>query len=119
MEISATNICQTCHQPILPEYYFCPNCGAKLREAPLPTALRAQISLYIFSIILPMICFLFVTRWQGIKYLKSQDRKARQMGQIALTLLIISTIIIVWMTVIWTQNYIKSTVDSINADFNF
>src|ERR1035437_5706945 len=112
-------ICPNCHQPILPTYYFCPNCGTKLHSAPLSTTVATQVWIYAFSIILPMICFIFVTRWPGVRYFKSSDPKAKQIGKIAWTLLILSTIVTIWLVVIWTQNYIQSTVNSINADFNF
>ena len=116
---SVASNCPTCHQPVLSYYYFCPNCGTKLNQAPLSTTLPAQISLYAFSIILPMICFLFVTRWQGVKYFKSKDPKTKQIGQTAWVLLIISTIFTIWLAVVWTQSYIQSTVNSINSDLNF
>jgi len=119
MEPNSPELCPVCHQPILPSYYFCPNCGAKLRTAPLSTTTSAQIRLYAFSIILPMICFIFVTRWQGVKYFKSGDPKAKQIGQVAWALLILSTIITVWLVVVWTQNYINSTVAGLNTDLNF
>ena len=111
-------VCSTCHQPILPQYYFCPNCGTKLNLAPLATDIAAQVKLYAFSIILPAICFLFVTRWQGMKYVRSQDPKARQMGQIAWVLIILSTIFLIWLAVVWTQNEIQSQINAINTDFS-
>jgi len=111
-------MCQVCHQPILPQYYFCPNCGTKLNEAPLSTSVETQAWIYAFSIILPMIAFIFVTRWPGVKYFKSNDPKTKQIGQIAWALIILSTIITIWLAVVWTQNYIKKTVDSINADLS-
>jgi hypothetical protein len=87
--------------------------------APLKTDTLTEVGIYAFSIILPMICFLFITRWQGIKYFKSSDPKAKQIGQVAWTLLILSTIVTIWLVVIWTQSYINSTVAGINSDFTF
>ncbi len=63
-----------------------------------------------------MIAFLAVGKWQGLKYLKSKDPKEKQIGMIAWALMIISTIIVIWYTVVWTQNYIQETVNSINVD---
>ena len=111
-------ICPNCHQPILPTYYFCPNCGTKLNSAPLKTDTLTQVGIYAFSIILPIICFLFVTRWPGVKYFKSSDPKAKQIGNIAWTLLILSTIFVIWFAVVWTQNYVNSTIAGINSDFS-
>jgi len=120
MEPNATpfNVCPTCHQPVLPQYYFCPNCGTKINEAPLSTTAGTQTLVYLFSIVLPMICFIFVTRWPGIKYYKSSDQKAHQIGQIAWALLIISTIITIGLVYMWTQQIIQSSVNSINTDFS-
>lgn len=115
--ITASSICSVCHQPVFPQYYFCPNCGTKLNIAPLSTTTTTQAWIYGFSIILPMICFIFVTRWPGVKYFKSSDPKAKQIGQIAWALLILSTIVAIWLAVILTQKMIQSSIDSINTDF--
>ena len=117
-QTSTPSICLVCHQPILPQYYFCPNCGTKLNSAPLSTIVATQIWIYAFSIILPMICFIFVTRWPGVKYFKSNDPKARKIGQIAWILLILSTILTIWFAIVWTQRTIQSSIDSINADMS-
>jgi hypothetical protein len=111
-------LCPVCHQPVLPAYYFCPNCGAKLNAAPLSTTLSAQLGLYAFSIVLPMIGFIMVTRWQGWKYYKSEDPQAKQMGTIAMILIICSTVLVIWYAIVTAQHYVQSTVDSINSDFS-
>ena len=116
---SNVNICAVCHQPTLPTYYFCPNCGAKLNEAPLKTDIGTQAWIYVFSIILPMILFIFVTRWPGIKYFKSKDPKTKQIGEIAWALLILSTIITIWLGYVWTEQMIQSSINSINTDLSF
>ena len=113
-----TSLCLVCHQPILPQYYFCPNCGAKINEAPLSTTVKTQILVYLFSVILPMICFIFITRWPGIKYYKSKDKKMHQIGEIAWILLIVSTIVTIWFAVVLTKQMVQSSVDSINTDFS-
>lgn len=110
------SVCPTCHQTILPTYYFCPNCGLKLDSAPLSTTIAKQIGIYLFSIILPMIAFIFITRWPGIKYFKSNDPKAKIVGEVATALLILSTIITFWLAFIWTQNTIQSLTDILNTD---
>ncbi len=113
-----SDICPTCHQATLPAYYFCPNCGTKLKAPPLDTTTLAQVKLYLFSIVLPMVGFLLIGRWRGNEYYKSQDPKAKQMGMVSWALLVLSTIFVVWYAVIWTQNYIQATVDGINADMS-
>jgi len=101
-------ICPQCHQPVLPTYYFCPNCGKSLHEPPLLTSVGAQTGLYILSIIMPLICFLAINQWKGMKYMKSADPQAKQVGYIATALMVISTVIVVWVGIIWTEQLINS-----------
>lgn len=109
--------CPVCHQPILPQYYFCPNCGTKLSATALSTTVATQLGIYIFSIILPFIAFIFVTKWPGIKYFKSKDPTEHRIGVIAWILIILSTILTIWMAYVWTQQMIQSSISSINTDF--
>ena len=108
--------CSVCHQPILPQYYFCPNCGAKLSLAPLSTTPATQAWIYALSIILPVTCFIFVKKWPGIKYFKSNNPKAKKIGQIAWFLMILSTVATIWIVVVLTQRAIQSSINSINVD---
>ena len=111
-------VCPYCHQPILPTYYFCPNCGTKINAAPLSTSAASQIGIYAFSIILPMICFLFVTRWPGLKYFRSKDPQTKQIGLNAIVILALSTVFTIWLAYTWTQDAIQASVASINQDFS-
>lgn len=108
-------ICPRCHFPVKPEYYFCPNCGVKLTEVPLGTGLLDQLLMYAFSIILPWIAYLAITKWQGIKYLRSPDERAKQIGLIALILLVVSSVVAFWLTYVWIQGYIQSSLNSVNS----
>jgi len=110
-----SNICPFCHQPVAPQAYFCSNCGTKINEAPLSTTLLTQIWIYTLSIILPMFLFIFVTKWPGMKYIKSNDPKTKQIGQIAWALIIISTILTVWLTSVLTQKMIDISLNSIGG----
>jgi hypothetical protein len=91
-------LCTVCHIPLLSTYYFCPNCGKQIHEPPLPTDFGTQLGLYLFSIILPLIAFLFVTRWKGFKYLRQESLKAQIIGMIATLLLIGTTVFSFWYT---------------------
>lgn len=108
-------ICPRCHFPTKPEYYFCPNCGAKLTEPPLGAGLVDQLLLYAFSIVLPWIAYLAITKWQGIKYLRAPDQRMRQIGLIALVLLVVSSIIAFWLTYTWIQSYVQSSLNDVNS----
>jgi len=91
------NICPQCHQPVLPEYYFCPNCGKKLEEVPLSTTIWAQLWLYIFTlIVMPFTGYLAYRHWQGVAYMRSRDPKARRIGFISVILLISTIVLLTW-----------------------
>jgi hypothetical protein len=111
-------VCPYCHQPVLATYYFCPNCGTKLAVAPLSTTPLSQAWIYFFSAILPMMGFIFITRWPGIKYYRSADQKTKAIGTAAFVVLIVSTLITIWLVYVWTEAAIQSSVNSINADFS-
>jgi hypothetical protein len=111
-------VCPYCHQPVLPQFYYCPNCGNKLNSAPLSTTPLAQLGIYAFSIILPFIAFLAITKWQGLKYYRSKDPKTKSIGTVAWALLILSTLVMFWLVYVWTMDAIQSTVNSINADMS-
>jgi len=113
MEIA---ICPTCHQPVQPSYYFCPNCGTKLNAPPLSTSIMAQTGLYAFSIILPIICYLAITKWQGYKYSRSKDPKTRNIGIIAWVLLIGSSVITFWYATVWIEQQIQASTNAISAE---
>lgn len=101
-------ICPQCHQPVSLTAYFCPNCGKRLSDPPLPTSIGAQFWLYAFSIVLPIICFLAVSYWQGITYARSNDPKAQEIGWIAIGLLAVSTIISFWLAAVWINGFLQS-----------
>jgi hypothetical protein len=116
---SAALICPQCHLPVLPEYYFCPNCGAKLNVPPLSTSAGSQILLYLFSAVLPWIAYLAITKWDGIKYLRSKDSQSRTIGWIALSILVASSIIALWLTVSWIDQSVNSAMTDVGNINNF
>ncbi len=59
-----------------------------------------------------------MTRWKGVAYYQSEDPKAKNIGIIAWTLLILSTLVTIWLAVVWTQDFIQSTQNSLNSDLN-
>jgi len=111
--------CPVCHQPVSPGQYFCSNCGAKVHEAPLSTTPLMQLGLYAFSIILPIICFLLITKWPGVTYVRSKDEKTRTVGMIACTLLLLSTIVTFYLAYVWTQDALQQSLNEVNAEMNY
>jgi DNA-directed RNA polymerase subunit RPC12/RpoP len=85
--------CPNCKQNILVSDYFCPNCGKKIKDKPLPVTVIRQIFIYLLSFFLPPLGL-----WPAIKYLKQKDEKSRMIGFITIALTVISIAITVWMT---------------------
>jgi hypothetical protein len=113
------SVCSVCHQPILPQNYFCPNCGVKLESAPLSTSILSQVGIYLHSLILPMIVFISISKWRGLKYSKSSDPKTRMIGIVAWILLIASTIFLFWLTwyeTVKLQEAFQTSMNQLNKD---
>ena len=105
--------CPVCHEPTEARFYFCPNCGTSLRAKPLSISIGVQIWIYAFSIILPIIAFIMISRWPGVKYIQSSDAKVRQVGFIAAALLAISTIVTFWLAIVWIQGVVQQSLNGI------
>ncbi len=102
-------ICPTCHQPILPTYYFCPNCGKEIQEKPEPVSIANQIGIYALSIFLPPLGL-----WPGIKYARKKYPQARYVGIAAIILTIISTIVSLWYIFAVFQTYLNQVSGLLN-----
>lgn len=112
MDTASPMLCPQCHQPVSPDAYFCPNCGKSLKEKPLSVSVGTQAWIYIFSLILPIIAFIAISRWPGIKYMKSEDPTAKQVGIVALVLLLASSAITFWLGAVWLQNTLQSSLNN-------
>jgi hypothetical protein len=104
---------------VKPEYYFCPNCGANLRVPPLSTSVLTQILIYLFSAVLPWIAYLAITKWPGVKYIRSGDPQARAIGWISLIVLVVSSVIALWLTTIWIDQQVNAAMTSVGNITNF
>jgi hypothetical protein len=87
-----TLICHGCKQPILPQDYFCPNCGRKIKDKPQSTTILRQIFVYLISFFLPP-----VGLWPAVKYLRQKDNKSKMIGLVAIILTVISFAISIWL----------------------
>lgn len=104
-------LCPRCHQPVLPGFYFCPNCGKSLREPPPSVASVEQAKLYAWSIITPALLFISLRQWDGMKYLRSSDPQAKQIGIIAAVLMALTTVVLIWLSVesfFWFEQWVAS-----------
>jgi len=97
--------CSKCKYIISDSFYFCPNCGKKLKEPPVSTTVLRQIYIYSLSILLPPLGL-----WPAVKYLRQKDRKAKIIGIVAIILTIISSIITTYLTI----NILNSEITAIN-----
>ena len=113
--ISTSLTCPVCHQPVTLDFYFCPNCGKNLKEKPLSTTVLTQLWIYALSIILPMILFTTIRYWPAVKYMKSDNQKAKRIGITAVILTTLSTIFVIWMTYITTKQFAQSLNTSIGG----
>lgn len=84
--------CHSCKQNVLAQDYFCPNCGKKAKDKPLPVTIGRQLFVYLLSLLLPPLGL-----WPAVKHLKQKDEKSRMIGFIAIALTIISTAITIWL----------------------
>ena len=91
-------ICPSCHFPLSENFYFCPNCGKKIKELIASVAIGKQIAIYLLSLFLPPLGL-----FPGIKYLLQKDQKRKMIGVVAIALTIFSTIITVWITINLTK----------------
>jgi len=105
--------CPNCKQNFATSDYFCPNCGKKLKDKPLPTTITRQILIYLLSILLPPLGL-----WPAIKYLKQNSDKSRMIGFIAIALTIISTIITIWFTLGFMNTFSQQLNQQLNGNLN-
>ncbi len=91
-------VCQMCHFPLSESFYFCPNCGKKIKEH-FSTSLWKQISIYGISLLLPPLGL-----FPGIKYASQKDTKVRMIGIIAISITIIATILTLWFTYVFVND---------------
>src|SRR3972149_5942773 len=80
--------CPKCKFPILENYFFCPNCGKKLKNGPLPINIEKQIGLYLISFLVPPFGLL-----PGVRYLLQKDNKRRVVGVVCIVITIISLVL--------------------------
>ena len=85
--------CPVCHLEVRPSDYFCFNCGKNLKPKPLSTSLTKQILIYLESIFLPPMGFLW-----GIRYLRQKGSASRAIAIIAIILTVVSLVLLIKFT---------------------
>jgi hypothetical protein len=84
-------VCNACNASLQNTFFFCPNCGKKIKDPPVSTTIGKQIGIYLLSVFLPPLGF-----WPGVKYMLAPDKKAQMIGLVANVLTLVSTIATVW-----------------------
>ena len=93
------NICKYCKNPVVETFYFCPNCGKKIKEPPFKFSLAKAITIIVAAILIPPFGII-----PGIKYFLKDDKRAQFIGIITIALTIIATVVMI----IFTINFINS-----------
>lgn len=88
--------CPQCHQPVREQDFFCPNCGKNLKPAPASTGIAKQLMLYVGSVLLPPLGYIW-----GIKYLLQKGGKAKVVGIVC----ILITTASLWFSYLALQSY--------------
>jgi hypothetical protein len=91
--------CPSCNLPVLESFNFCPNCGEKLKDSSASVTISRQISIYALSILVPPLGL-----WPGIHYVRQKNEKAKLVGVVAIVLTILSTVVSIWLTIIYVGN---------------
>ena len=96
-------MCPICSFQLVPEWYFCPNCGKQLKEAPIVISIPKQILIYAVSFFLAP----FGLSW-GLKYIKYKDRHVKIVGIISLVLTFLSIIMMLFAFKYTMDQYSKT-----------
>ena len=57
---------------------------------------------------MPLLAFVVIKYWPGMKYLRSSDWTKKQIGIIALVLMVASTIVVTWWLIVWTEGLVQT-----------
>ena|SRR3989344_1614838 len=100
-----SNVCKYCKAGVAENFYFCPNCGKKIKEPPFKFSWGKTIAILLESILFPPFGLI-----PGIRYFLKNDHKAQIIGVVAISLTIISTIV----GIMFTINLFKGTIKTYN-----
>ena len=91
--------CKHCKNPVTETFYFCPNCGKKLKEPPFKFSWKKTIVVILESAFLPPLGI-----FPGIKYLRMKETGAKILGLLAIVITTISAV----LTTIYFVNFVNS-----------
>lgn len=97
--------CPSCHQPVKPADYFCPNCGKNIHPRPPSTSFSGLLILGLKTILLPPLGFIW-----GFHYFRQSDNKSKVIGLIVIIVTLIETV--------WLTHVTISMVNTVNQQVN-
>jgi hypothetical protein len=62
-----------------------------------------------------MVLFLSIGNWKGLTYIRSKENKTRTIGIIACSIVVLSTVVTIWATVVSTKKILQSSNQNINS----
>lgn len=100
--------CNRCHSEISQSFYFCPQCGHKIKEPPYHFSAVSTFSILLLSFLFPPFGLI-----PGFKYLKNENKKAKLVGVLTIIVTIISFIIFILILQEYL-NQLNRTINNIN-----
>ncbi len=99
--------CKFCKSAVQESFYFCPNCGKKIKEPPFKFSLAKSITIIVAAFLIPPFGII-----PGIRYFLKDDKRAQFVGVITIAVTILATglMIVVTMRVV---NYYKESYNQI------
>ena len=97
--------CKNCKALIVETFYFCPNCGKKLKEPPYKFSWGKTIAIVLESVLLPPLGL-----FPGFRYLRMKEAGAKMLGAFAIVLTIISSV----LATIYFMNFINNVSKTYN-----
>jgi len=98
--------CRKCDTLLLESYYFCPNCGIKIKESPFKFSVTSFMGNMLLSILLPPLGI-----YPGIKHLKKTNKTAKILGILYIVLTILVGILMIKFTIDYVNNMNKALND--------
>ena len=87
------NTCKFCKSPTQESFYFCPNCGKKIKEPPFKFSLAKAITVIVAAFLIPPFGII-----PGVKYFLKDDRRAQFVGLITIAVTILATGLMIIVT---------------------
>jgi uncharacterized membrane protein YvbJ len=101
-QFNKISFCPTCKFSVQDNWFFCPNCGKLIKDKPLEISTTKQILIYGVSFFLSPLGL----AW-GLKYIRSKDKKTKNIGIISIVLTVISIILMIAVSKNFIDQYAK------------